>query len=124
MWVNGGNGSRKAQAPYLNRLTTCMDKAVTDGYKECFKVTARGLYAISQSRYYRPEQVQVVETCRFEGANASGEKASMYVIETSDGLKGTLIDGYGAPSDIYVSKFISEVEDIRRKVARHNKHEC
>jgi hypothetical protein len=34
----------------------------------------------------------------------------LYVIETSDGVKGTLIDGCGNMADPFVYKFILDVE--------------
>jgi hypothetical protein len=44
----------------------------------------------------------------------------MYVIETSDGVKGTLVDGYGAYASDDVSKFIVQVEEIQKQIP-HNK---
>ena len=105
----------------MNTLAARVNKAVSDGYTDSFNVTARGLYSISKSRYCRPEQVQVINFYRFEGGNGSGKNAIMYLLETSDGLKGTLIGAYG---DADISKFMGEVEDIRKKVSRHNQHEC
>ena len=124
MWAQNGNSQRNEQVPFMNTLTTCVNKVVTDGYTECFKVTAKGLYSTSKSRYYRPEQVQIINFFRFEGASDPADNAIMYVIETSDGLKGTLIDAYGTYSDGGVSKFMAEVEDIRKKVSRHDQNIC
>jgi len=105
-----------------------MHQAVIDGYSECFKVTARGLYAISKGRYYRPEQVQLVNTFRFDAAAIPSDNANnntiIYIIETSDGVKGTLIDTVGSYSDGSVDRFIGQSEAIRKKVFRHDQHEC
>ena len=35
----------------------------------------------------------------------------LYVIETEDGTKGLVIDGFGAYSDAALSEFFKEVED-------------
>jgi hypothetical protein len=40
----------------------------------------------------------------------------LYVIETNDGVKGTLVDGYGAYADSDVSKFIVQVEEIEKQI--------
>ena len=108
----------------MNSLAAHVNKAVGDGYTDSFNVTTRGLYSISKSRYYRPEQVQIINFYRFEGQGSPRDNAIMYVIETSDGLKGTLIDAYSTNADANVSKFMGEVEEIRKKVSRYNQHEC
>ena len=124
MWTQHGNNQQNDKIPFMNTLTTCVNKVVTDGYRECFKVTGKGLYSTSKSRYYRPEQVQVINFYRFEGQSDPADNAIMYVIETSDGLKGTLIDAYGTYADGGVNKFMAEVEDIRKKVNRHDQNMC
>ena len=52
---------------------------------------------------------------RFEGQSDPADNAIMYVVETGDGVKGTLIDAYGAYADENVNKFMSEVEEISKK---------
>jgi hypothetical protein len=42
----------------------------------------------------------------------------LYVIETSDGRKGTLIDAYGLYADDNIGEFMKEVEDIQKKVTK------
>lgn len=99
-----------------------MAGAVREGFKECFKVTSRGLYAVSNSRYYRPEQVQIVQIHRFDGQTNPEDNATLYLLETSDGCKGTLADAHYA--DEHLKCFIAQVEEIRNKIARHNRPEC
>ena len=108
----------------LFRSSACMTKAVKEGYSEYFKVTTRGLYAISKSRYYRPEQVQLIDTYRCDTQNTTGDESMVYAIETSDGVKGTLVDTSGVNSDPGINKFIEEAEEIRRQYTQHNKHLC
>lgn len=116
MWTQQGNKEQeKGQPPFMNTLSASVHKVVSDGYTECFKVTSRGLYSTSRSRYYRPEQVQIVDVHRFNSQGAIEDNAVMYMIETSDGLKGTLIDAY-SHSDRSIAQFVAEVEDIRSKV--------
>ena len=121
MWTNHGNSNRPDPIPLVNTLTSKVARAVANGYTECFKATSRGLYAIAKGRYYRPEQVQIVDSSRF---SEPGTSSVLYMIETSDGLKGTCVDTYTRQPDPLVSSFMEEVEDIRRKVVRHNQHEC
>lgn len=126
MWTQqgGGSGVNAGQLPFMNTLSACINKAVNEGYKECFKVTGKGLYSTTRSRYYRPEQVEVVNFYRFEGQSDPADNAILYVIETSDGLKGTLVDAYGTYSDGSVARFMAEVEEIRKKMSGHNRNFC
>ncbi len=123
MWTYQGN-NRQEQVPFRNSLSLSVNNAVADGYTECFKVTSRGLYAISKGRYYRPEQVRVIDSRHFEDEGNLENHAVMYVIEASDGVRGTLIDTCASSCDVNVNRFIAEAEDIRKKVARANQHEC
>jgi hypothetical protein len=44
----------------------------------------------------------------------------MYQIETSDGTKGVLVDAYGPYADAKVNDFMRQVEDIQKKVVKHD----
>lgn len=108
----------------MNSLTTCVNKVVKDGFADSFKVTEKGLFSNSKERYYTPEQVSVKDFYRFEGQSDPADNAIMYVIETNDGSKGTLIDAYGPYADATVNKFMKQVEDIQKKVIKNDKPEC
>jgi hypothetical protein len=104
--------------PSMNTLTDCVNKVVRDGYTDSFKVTRQGLHSAAKDRDYTPDQVRVINYYRFEGESDPADNAIMYVIETHDGLKGTLIDAFGPYSDVAVSKFMGDVEEINKKVEK------
>jgi len=114
------NNQQNESVPFMNTLTSCVNKVVKDGYTDNFKVTEQGLYASSNEKTYSPDQISVINFYRFEGQSDPGDNAIMYVIETSDGLKGTLIDAYGAYSDNSVNTFMNEVDEISKKVKDNN----
>lgn len=101
---------------WMKGLASCTNKMKEDGYKEDFQVLKKGLTTYSESKYYGPEEVKIVNYYRFEGASDPGDNTILYVIETSDGTKGTLVDGYGAYASPEVSKFIVQVEEIQKKI--------
>jgi hypothetical protein len=92
-----------------------------DGYTDSFKVTKQGLTSAAKDRSYTPEQVRVINFYRFEGESDPGDNSILYVIETHDGLKGTLIDAYGPYADAAVNKFMGEVEEINKKTEKKDK---
>ena len=108
----------KDPVPYMNTLTQCVNKMMKDGYVDSFKVNSKGLLDQSNDITYQPEQVSIINFYRFEGQSDPGDNAILYVIETSDGRKGTLIDAYGPYSDAAVNTFMQSVEDIQKKVAK------
>ena len=126
MWAQTNDGSNpsgqiREQVPYMNTLTSCVNKVVKDGYVEQFKVTRGGLAAMSKDIVFQSGDVRVINFYRFEGQSYPGDNAILYVIETSDGTKGTLIDGYGAYSDTGTSVFMNEVEEMQKKVVKNPK---
>jgi hypothetical protein len=101
--------------PYMKSLATCLSKMVTEGYTEDFQITEQGLESLHKHSNYTPEQIQVVNFFRFEGQSDPDDNAILYVIETNDGTKGTLIDAYGIYNDPKVSKFMKDVENIKKR---------
>lgn len=101
--------------PELRTLVYCQQRAVEKGYTEDFRAEENGLICGDGKIIYRPSQIQVVDFYRFEGITDPGDMSILYVIETDDGTRGTLVDAYGTYSDAAVSKIITEVESIAKK---------
>jgi len=102
------------EIPWMRNLVSCVNQMKQEGYREDFKVTSKGLTSFDQSKTYKPAQVRIVNFYRFEGESDPGDNTILYVIETDDGTKGTLVDGYGAYADVNVSKFIVDVQEIQK----------
>jgi hypothetical protein len=102
------------EIPWMKSLSSCTTRMKEEGYTKDFQVTDKGLTTFDKSKHYKPEQVSIVNFYRFEGESDPGDNMILYVIETNDGHKGTLADGYGAYADEDVSKFIVEVEKIQK----------
>jgi hypothetical protein len=110
MLVNENNS-----LPYMKSLSTCLNRIVLDGYTEDFKITEAGLQGMNNNAVYEPQQLQVVNFFRFEGMSDPDDNAVLYVIETIDGTKGTLIDAYGIYHDPRIAQFMKQVEDLNKK---------
>lgn len=102
----------------MKSLSGCLNKLVLDGYTEDFKAAERGLLSLQSERLYEPGQVHVVDFMRFEGASDPADNTILYVIETDDGVKGTLVDAYGSYAEPKVTAFMQEVEDLNKKTVR------
>ena len=102
--------------PYIQSMVSCLSKVVDDGYKEDFVATREGLESSSTRKLYGPTEVKVITSVRFEGFSDPHDSAVLYVIETADGVKGTLIDGCGNLADPFIYKFIADVESRNEKL--------
>lgn len=99
----------------MSTLSERVAKAYKDGYTDNLKITREGLYSSLKDRTYAPSEVQIIDFFRFEGISDPADNSIMYVIETRDGVKGVLIDAYGAYADEYVNRFMRDVEEINKK---------
>ena len=104
--------------PYMKSLSSCLNRMVVDGYTEDFKVTDTGLKSLRTDKVYFPREVNVVNYFRFEGNSDPDDNAILYIIETNDGSKGTLVDAYGIYSDPNVNRFMVDVKNINKKVVK------
>ena len=102
--------------PYIKSLTTCLNRMIADGYAEDFKVTENGLEALQAGKKYRADEVSVINSFRFEGASDPENNAILYILQTKDGLKGTLIDAYGLYNNHHISRFIKQAVAIEKKI--------
>ncbi len=102
--------------PYLKSLVECHKKMMEDGYVENFKVEDNQIKCIGCNQGYNPSDITIKNFFRFEGSSDPDDNSIMYVIETNDGKKGTIVDAYGAYSDPDTSQFIMEVEKISKKI--------
>jgi hypothetical protein len=120
MIPNSGMDSRaNGSTPFMNTLTSCVNKVVKDGYIDNFKITEEGLYSYTKEKNYHPDQITIINFYRFEGQSDPADNAILYVIETSDGSKGTIIDAYGPYSDAKLTSFMNEVEAISKKEKKY-----
>src|SRR5687767_10123213 len=102
--------------PYLKSMVEVLNKVTQDGYVESFKVEDNKMKCIGCETEYSPTDITIKNFFRFEGISDPEDNSILYVIETADGKKGTVVDGYGAYSDPDVSPFMMEVEKISKKI--------
>jgi hypothetical protein len=108
--------------PYMKSLASCLEKMIADGYTDDFKATEEGLKSLRTDKIYQPEEVAVDNFYRFEGISDPDDMSILYVIQTNDGVKGTLVDAYGTYASPEVNEFMLAVENINKKVTTTEKH--
>ncbi len=95
--------------PYMKSLASCLNRVINEGYTEDFRATENGLVGKQKHNSYTPDQIDVVNFFRFEGESDPDDNAILYVIEATDGTKGTLVDSYGTYNDAQVTSFMQDV---------------
>ncbi len=66
------------------------------GYVEDFESESSSIYCGALDMRLYPEEFTVEEVHRFEEDSNPGDNAVLYAISSSEGIKGTVIDGFGA----------------------------
>ena len=59
----------------------------------------------------KPEEFEIAEVYRFEGDTDPADEAVVYAIESKHGLKGVLVNGYGANADALSDTLIKKLKE-------------
>lgn len=104
----------------MDTLSECLTYAISQGFTINFKATPGGLIYSHPNgvgediRIEDPAEVTIQSFYRFEGQSDPADNAILYLLETVNGIRGTLVDGYGPTADKNVSSFITKVEEIQK----------
>lgn len=94
----------------LDTLTEQIAELQERGYTYDFALQENGLVCKSLDRSFRPNQFTIVETHRFEGMSNPSDNSVLYAIQSTDGIKGTLVDAYGAYTDPLSAEMIKKLQ--------------
>ena len=92
----------------MKTVSEIIEKLREDGYIHDFRIE-KGVVCASDGREYRPEDVIIEKTQRYEGDSDPSDNSIIYAITAKDGEKGVLLDSYGAYSDPEVAKIIAVI---------------
>lgn len=81
-----------------NSLSEAIQDLQRHGYTEDFNLCDAGIENKTKKVVHDASELNVVKYYRFEGMTNPGDNTVLYVIETSSGDKGLLVDAYGAYS--------------------------
>jgi len=66
----------------------------------------------TNGKHYKPEDLTIIRTYRFEGPSDPGDSSIVYLIEASDGTMGYTMDAYGA----YSTQDAANYDDMIKKI--------
>ena len=90
-------------------LTRVLEELARRGYTETFSVSDGQLRAVSTGQLSRAEDGVIHEYRRFEGVSDPDDMAIVYAIETSAGLRGTLVDAFGVYADPAIGEVVKRI---------------
>ena len=79
-----------------------------EGFTEHFMVKG-GTLRTEGGATFAPRDVTIREFGRYEGVSNPSDESVVYAIESRDGVRGTLVDAFGAYADPDVADFVGAV---------------
>ena len=70
-----------------------------------------GDYLICESNKLQTDEFEIVDVYRYEGDTDPADEATVYAIESTSGIKGILVTGYGIYSDTFSSAVLSKLSN-------------
>lgn len=98
----------------MDSLITALAEVKKLGYKTQFGVEGNHLISLKTKKSFLPDQVKIVHFYRFESESNPDDNAILYVIQTINDVKGTLIDAYGISADSETATFMRKVKNIHK----------
>ena len=104
----------------MNTLSQILEKLRLKGRDNELKMTDHGkMQSKSLDKIYKPEDLTIVKTYRFEGDPDPADNSVLYLVEDSDKNIGYMLDAYGIYSDNTGSGF----DDFLKKIPTENRDE-
>jgi hypothetical protein len=94
---------------------TALDELARRGFSDGFRVVDGNLRVLTTGKLLRPDDLVIREVYRFEGV--SDDMAIVYAIESTTGVRGTLIDAFGVYADPGMATVLAAVP-IRQHTGR------
>lgn len=94
-------------SPYAT-MTEAIEKLRKEGYVHDFNQHASHLECKKLEQHFAPENFTITHVYRWEGMSSAGDNSVLYTVETSDGIKGIIVDAYGADADALSPEMIEK----------------
>jgi hypothetical protein len=101
----------------MSTVSSVLEKLRIKKHDKEFRMTPEGFTA-GTGKFYKPEDLKIIRTYRFEGESDPSDSSIIYLIEANDGLIGYSMDAYGVYSDQEVG-----YDDFIRKIPVEEREE-
>lgn len=90
-------------------LVEALNDLKTRGYENDFNIKPFCLECTSLQLQLHPEDFEIKEVYRFEGMSNPSDNSVLYAIESKKGIKGVLVDAYGAYAEALTSEMANKL---------------
>lgn len=98
----------------MNNQFSTLTEAIEDlrkrGFTHNLRINKKGQLEEPGGIHLGPSEVKLMEFHRFEGMTDPADASIVYALETKSGIKGTVVDTYGASGSEITSEFMNKVE--------------
>lgn len=101
-----------AQPHRLTPISEITDKLFLEGFTEEFIMTPQGLKSKSTQEIFKNNDIKIVKHYRYEGTTDPADMSIVYAIKTNNGLRGSIVAGYGPNADSPFAEFMTKVEEL------------
>ena len=91
-------------------LAQATENLIKSGYTNNFRVNENGKLVGNNKEELPASQVKLNEFHRFEGISNPADSSILYAVETDSGMKGLVVDSYGADGSEITSAFMNKVK--------------
>lgn len=95
---------------HYGTVAEALDAYRKQGYTTDFRLENDGI-AWNGGRYM-PEEVKIADVYRYEGDSDPDEESSVYALVSREGVKGTLVTGYGISAETSYQQLLERMEWI------------
>ena len=81
------------------------------GFTLDFNLQTNALKCFNPDLVLEPEEFEIKEIYRFEGATNPSDQEIVYAIESKDGHKGVFVNGYGPTADVIGAELMKKLVD-------------
>lgn len=96
---------------HYSTVSEAIEQLQAKGYDTDFNLDENCI--VCHAGKFGPDSFEITEVYRYEGETDPADEATVYGIESSTGLKGILVTGYGAVTD-------SMTDQMLRKLRFHS----
>lgn len=92
---------------------TNMKEALQDlkarGFTANFEFVRKAFRDVNSGRTFKAGELAIVEHHRFEGASDPDEMSVIYAVESTDGIRGIVVDAFGTYAAPELGAFLTKV---------------
>lgn len=79
------------------------------GYTHSYRYKEGQLVDVNSKISYSPKDIYIIAEHRYEGMSNPSDLSILYVLETTEGEKGTYLMGYGPTANLEAADFFKEI---------------